>query len=685
MIFNNKFDVSKDQTNKEKEYNYQLSKEKMNNFFNKTEYKTKLLNIDSFYRNKIPKNIYKSENIFLSNNPIQTKKNSNIISIYYPNHNFAINDNIIIQNVEGSTRTLINCLYFFVNYSYVFIQYNNHNIPLNYLDHIDNYKISINLLNNNNITTYGNIPINAIIGIHNIYLPSLIDNLYPILPEILSVFNVSNVSELDNNFILIELPFSYTQISELYYVSSDVFKFNILNIGGIPLEYINADYPINYQRSQGYHQIINITNDYIYIQTSIISSYTINGGGDKIQIMLITNTIPGYPNANNYTIHLQHSFNNVVRIELLSTEIPFIDLLINSSGSKKNNKLYWKHYDDGNYIYQMEIPEGNYDSTNLISKITSIINTIPRIGSTNASPIYNIFDINLNIFTQEIKFYPYKNNNLPNSLSASLSIINNIKYVKITVYHPANLVEVADTILISGALKVGTIIDATLINTTQTIYEINITEQTYSFLIAPLNQITNATNIDLTGNGGPSTIIKTRAKVSFLFNYQDTLGNILGFKNVGFSNAITPYNTIVSNFDSYIQSTNLNEVGNIDLSNKILNLTGSDFYILMYINNFECIINNSNQPIAFAKIILSGSPGDILFNTFINYPLEFDFPVITLNQLTITFKYPDGSLVDFRNIDHSFTLRIMEEVKIPYNTNLNSKDISFIDTLKDET
>ena len=685
MIFNNKFDVSKDRTNKEKEYNYQLSKEKMNNFFNKTEYKTKLLNIDSFYRNKIPKNIYKSENIFLSNNPIQTTKNSNIISIYYPNHNFTINDNIIIQNVEGSTRTLINCLYFFVNYSYVFIQYNNHNIPLNYLDHIDNYKISIILLNNNNITTYGNIPINAIIGIHNIYLPSLIDNLYPILPEILSVFNVSNVSELDNNFILIELPFSYTQNSELYYVSSDVFKFNILNIGGIPLEYINADYPINYQRSQGYHQIINITNDYIYIQTSIISSYTINGGGDKIQIMLITNTIPGYPNANNYTIHLQHSFNNVVRIELLSTEIPFIDLLINSSGSKKNNKLYWKHYDDGNYIYQMDIPEGNYDSTNLISKITSIINTIPRIGSTNASPIYNIFDINLNIFTQEIKFYPYKNNNLPNSLSASLSIINNIKYVKITVYHPANLVVVADTILISGALKVGTIIDATLINTTQTIYEINITEQTYSFLIAPLNQITNATNIDLTGNGGPSTIIKTRAKVSFLFNYQDTLGNILGFKNVGFSNAITPYNTIVSNFDSYIQSTNLNEVGNIDLSNKILNLTGSDFYILMYINNFECIINNSNQPIAFAKIILSGSPGDILFNTFINYPLEFDFPVITLNQLTITFKYPDGSLVDFRNIDHSFTLRIMEEVKIPYNTNLNSKDISFIDTLKDET
>jgi len=101
----------------------------------------------------------------------------------------------------------------------------------------------------------------------------------------------------------------------------------------------------------------------------------------------------------------------------------------------------------------------------------------------------------------------------------------------------------------------------------------------------------------------------------------------------------------------------------------------------MYINDYECVINNSNQPTAFAKILLSSNPGDILFNTFVNYPLEFDFPISTLNELNIKFTYPDGTLVDFRNIDHSFTLRIIEKIIKPNNTGINSKDTSFYETI----
>ena len=213
--------------------------------------------------------------------------------------------------------------------------------------------------------------------------------------------------------------------------------------------------------------------------------------------MTITNTLAGYPDANNYTVTLKQSFNNVVRIELLSTEIPFIDFLINSSGPNKNNKLYWKHYDDGNNIYELSIPEGNYDGTNLISKISELINKVERIGSTIEKPIYNIFEIDLNSYTQEITFKPYKLNNLPNSLSINLVDINNIKYVKLSVYHPGNLVSQLDTIEISGAIKIGSIIDSTYLNKTHTVYEINVTEQTYSVLLGPLNEITNQTIIDI--------------------------------------------------------------------------------------------------------------------------------------------------------------------------------------------
>jgi hypothetical protein len=263
--------------------------------------------------------------------------------------------------------------------------------------------------------------------------------------------------------------------------------------------------------------------------------------------------------------------------------------------------------------------------------------------------------------------------------------IDNIKYVQITILHPGNLVQVQDTIIISGAAAIGNIIDATMINKSQIVYQVNTTNQTYTILLGQLSQITNETSINFSGNGGPSTIIQTKAKVSFLFNKSDTIGSVLGFKDVGQANAITPYQTKISNFDPYVLYTNLNQVGNIDTSKQILNLTGNNLYILMYLNDYECIINNSNQLTAFAKILLSGSPGDILFNTFVNYPLEFDFPLSTLNELNIKFTYPDGTLVDFRNINHSFTLRIIEKTSQPYGTGLDSKDTSLFETIIEQS
>ena len=684
MKFDKILDLDKEFNEKKKIYEKELTEQKIKNFNTNIEYKTKLLNIDSKFRNKIPKNIYSTLNIKLQQDPIFTIKNSNIIRINYPNHNLNINNKIILQNVIGNFKTQNNCIYFLNKYNYAFINFKNHNIKSDYLSYVNNYQINIDIINDiNKITLYNNIPINAIIGIHNVYLPSLIneENLIPL--EILSILNVSTIENLDNDYLLIKLPHNSIISGINYYIIPDVVRIKILSIGGIPLEYINSDFPINYERFQGYLNIINIDLNNIYLETSKIAAQNEQSGGNNIQIMSIINTIPGYSNASTYSISLKKNFNNIVRIELISTEFPYIDFLIRKT-INKNNKLYWKHYDDGDFIYQVEINEGNYDSTSLVSNISLNINSIERIQSTKEKPVYNIFNISLDTFTQEIKFEAFKNNKLPNSITATISLINNIKYILLIFNHPDNLVEVNDTIIVSGSIKIGNIIDASLINNTHIIYDIDTIAQTYTVLLAPLNELTNLTTIDLVGNGGPSTVIKTHAKVSFLFNYPDTIGTVLGFKNVGEKNAITPYKTIISNFDNYIQYTNLNQVGDIDNSIRLLNLTGNNYYILMYLNNFETILNNSNNPAAFAKILMSGNPGDILFNTFINYPLEFDFPIPYLNELNIYFTYPDGSLVDFRNIDHSFTLRIVEKINSPTNTGLNSQDISIIDTLKYE-
>ena len=78
----------------------------------------------------------------------------------------------------------------------------------------------------------------------------------------------------------------------------------------------------------------------------------------------------------------------------------------------------------------------------------------------------------------------------------------------------------------------------------------------------------------------------------------------------------------------------------------------------MYLNDIEYIYTNTNLDNAFAKILLSGNPGDILFNTFISQPLDLyskTFPISNLTYIDIKFLYPDGTPVNFRNINHSFT------------------------------
>ena len=58
----------------------------------------------------------------------------------------------------------------------------------------------------------------------------------------------------------------------------------------------------------------------------------------------------------------------------------------------------------------------------------------------------------------------------------------------------------------------------------------------------------------------------------------------------------------------------------------------------------------------FTKILLKENCGEIMFNTFVKYsPMVFLNPVSCISELKIKFMFPDGSLVDFRNLDHSFT------------------------------
>ena len=663
--------------------------------------KSTLLNIDSSFRDLYPKNICKSNNKILPNNPLSLYVGSNIININYPNHSLLIGDNIIIQNVEGIAHTLSNSFYLVNNFKYLVIFIDDNQIKSNYKLYNKNLNVNIELIQMQGFglpSMFNNIPINSFLGIKQILLSNDISesNIILIQNLVISLTGAYSSDILLKQFIFIELPYEYiNNINE--YVNIDyVFKISYLHIGGIALGYLNSNYPINNYNYQSSYSVYNVVDENnIQILLNFNSYGNINGGGSYIQIMKILNSITGYPDADTYVINLKKSFNNVINIELISSEFPYVDIIIKKD---VNDKLYWKNINDGDNVYKVVIDEGFYSTDTLLNKLKLQINQVPKLSYSTVNQDYNMFDIELESNTQKISFIPYNLSKLPNSLSAHLELIDSVLYYILTITHidPSNMVEVNDNITISNAeavtVKVETndtlqyfLINANYINKLHKVYLVNLKNQTYNVILGKQKEVTTTTQTQIL-NGGENILIKTKTKVSFLFNKSDTLGAILGFKNIGDQYSITQFDSIITNKDSYLNSNNLNSVGNIiSYSSGFINLSGTYNYILMYLNDIEYIYNSNNLPAAFAKILLSGNPGDILFNTFVTQPKNSyskSFPISSLTSISVNFIYPDGTPINFRNINHSFTLKITEELQQNSNTNLNSNMISVIDEFK---
>lgn len=661
-----------------------------------------LLNIDSSFRTIYPKNICSSNGEILPENPLTLFINSGLIKINYPNHKLQLGDNITIQNVEGITKIISNSIYLFENFKYAMCLFDSNNININYSNYVNNLFVYIDLIgeqteaNNNN-----NIKLNYILGykkclissdIPLTYLENIIKTFLPDFQRILNTTTTSTtiINLLNKKCIFIELPLEYNGNNT--FQLNQIFKVSYGHIGGIPLGYLNANYPINDYNYQSSFEISNIIDtDNFYINTNLKSFDNIQGGGKNIIINKIINTIVGYPDADNYIINLKKSFNNVTKIELISTEFPYVDIVIKKN---INDKLYWKHIEDGIYVYSISIEEGFYSSETFIKKLIEKMNNVLRVNSSLTENYYNNFDIIAEPNIQKIIFKPYTISKLPNSLSIIIRIINNIEYYILLINHPNNYVEVNDIINIMDSDSISIIsidtnntssIPAKYINNFHKVYEVNLQNSTYNCIIGKTSEILlNTLTPGL--SGGVDIKIKSKTKISLLFNHSDTCGEILGFRDTGSKYSIIDFSSEISNYDPYINSINLNVVGNqITTNSNFMNFVGKYNYILMYLNDIEYVYSNNDLLSAFAKIQLSGNPGDILFNTFISSPNNIyfkGFPIPTLSDLTIKFTYPDGSRVNFRNINHSFTLKITEEQMQTTDIYINSHKVSVMDELK---
>lgn len=107
-----------------------------------------------------------------------------------------------------------------------------------------------------------------------------------------------------------------------------------------------------------------------------------------------------------------------------------------------------------------------------------------------------------------------------------------------------------------------------------------------------------------------------------------------------------------------------------------ISLEGQNYIFLTLRSNgidFKTVLNTSNVPDTFAKIILTESPGLMCFNTFISEPKKFIDPIARLDTLKLKVVDSKGFLFDFNQINFSLTLKITELIENLNDTGLNSR------------
>ena len=603
------------------------------------------INIDSRHRNKESKNILDSKIQYLGNNPIDLVSNTvndTDIVIHHDGHTFSINDNIIIQGVKSKTITLDNAITFTAGSSYAKINHINHGINFDTINTM-NIEIANFIGNLNNDTDYNNIPINQINGLQKIYA-------------------ISTSSEIpNNNYYYIYMGSIIAGITDTYNLSSLVITFKDIN--GINLNLLNANYPISIDQLNGYHTIYYVEPNLYKIKLNLNNNISVYScGGNSIWIGSILDFIEGYINNNFYKISLKKTFYNVSKIKLISTEFPNTEKVIKAIPSnKQNNMFYWKLQSDGDELYSITLPSGNYSINLLQTSMQTLIEAVKRntltIINQNITTYsyyeYNKCSITLEPRTDTFSIQFLTTIFIPQAITFKAPSYYNDNTARLIINHPNHRLVVNIIITIINATNTDGI-PQDVINNSFSIERV-IDENTYEVKLPKYN--TTSSDLSVT-NGGNSMGITFPVKSQLLFNLLDTVGNLIGFRNVGEPNSITNFNYISSNTDLYqydsIDSTNT-------YINNSINLSG-DNYILMTSPIFKEVYNSGLIDNIFSKLLLAGEPSSILYNQFIQLGEIFTIPIASFSEWEVSFYDADGDLYNFGNLEHSYTLEIYEEL-----------------------
>lgn len=543
-----------------------------------------------------------------------------------------------------------------------------------------------------------NISTNFLNSTHRIYLT----NPDSTGDTLINITNGSGVVEKITGFyILLPEPFIATTTPALdpTIYKDMVITINFEYIGGIPFNTLNANLPITNANINGYQTIYSITRDTISIKLNKDTYYIeptpktkpeigqvqIKFGLDNMYVALVNEIIAGSQQPNNYIIDLPKAYHNVIMVRLISTIFPNISRLFRKS---VNNKIYWQNLDDGEYVYNTEISEGNYTTAQLETELQTKMFAVTRIGiSDNVSQGYTnkiLFKINIDANTNIASFTSYKQAKLRQPIinitpTPPIGTTPGTPPYIIQIYQPGHGLSVDEEVLFEGFITTLGIPDGVL-NTTHTIKNI-IDVDNYEIEIDNFN----LTYVRVDEKGGYACKVLVRNSFRLLFNSNDTMGTQLGFRKVGSDIAITQFNTTITNqqayqneITTYDPSTKITYVSDgsgklVELTNNALQLNSGE-YIIIVVREFsgcDNICGNKQLTKYFAKINLKGITNQYVFDEFISPQIIF-YDMINLSTLNLSFYDLNGVLYDFNGVDHSFVIEITTLDLLPQETGINS-------------
>ncbi|AYV80939.1 MAG: putative minor capsid protein, partial [Harvfovirus sp.] len=590
-------------------------------------YNVTYINIDSSQRQKtVTFDIAKS--IRLCHDPLHFRLSTNKyeMKIIHPEHNFCPGDKITLSGVQNRlvklrTRLDNQCPFQFINGScYLKILFPGiADIQPNLLNVIGP-PLFVKICGFQGCTIaspyIGNIPINTLNKRHQVYfsIPTI-----PFSPDVIYIRLIRNFSDVNSIYVF----------PQQYNVTL-VFDYMV----GIPLNLINAKYPLDLNHQNGYHLISRVEPDGYCVLSQCQPGSLRPFGGDNVFVSKIITQSNCYPNPNYYSIMLDKVYTNVISASLVSSEFPNTEQNVNL----KNNAFYWENLDDGNHIYKVELPSGNYTLEELACSLENRIAFVPRINYLGLDSMIGMnficFDIDPNsnlIAVRSIKKIILSNpvvNTIP-----SLTDFPNLEPVpvRIQISHPLHGLCPGDHIRIEGAIShLG--IPECAINGDKIILSVD-NPDTYTIELCHFNYLPIRT---LTG-GGRAFLVSQPNYIRLRMDFCDSLCSQLGFRHIGLPTAITNYSPLIKNCDPYedefgiidpvnILPQSIKLHGSLGLRTynyflicckqlgTISNLTG-----LISLNDSQMVDNLDSLNI-FAKILLSSPPGEILYNTYVPTP-----------------------------------------------------------------